>query len=107
MHEALIKDSLIRLSTATQLGKGGTAAGGQPSENRDAGQCENADTQAAIIAREIDTLDTLLAKERRSLHPQLVHFLAHRSYAKALAFLGGETDGIPASARRKINEKNA
>jgi len=85
MNEALIKDSLIRLSTATQAN----------------GQYENADEQAAIIAREIDALDALLAQERRSLHPQLAHFLENRSYAKALTFLGGETEGIPASARRQ------
>jgi len=93
MSETLIKDSLIRLSTATQ-----------PSgnyENAGHGQCENTNAQAAIIARELDSLDTLLARQRHSLHPQLVHFLANRSYAKALAFLGGEGGEIPASARRK------
>lgn len=26
------------------------------------------------------------------LHPQLVHFLGNRSYAKALMYLGGESD---------------
>ena len=31
------------------------------------------------------------------LHPQLVHFLEKRSYAKALLSLGGETD-IPVGA---------
>jgi len=98
MSEALIKDSLIRLSTATK------ACGNY--ENAGHGQCENTNAQAAIIAREIDALDALLAKERRTLHPQLTHFLANRSYAKALAFLGGETEGIPTSARRKINAPN-
>jgi hypothetical protein len=31
------------------------------------------------------------------LHPQLVHFLENRSYAKAVMFLGGQTD-IPVGA---------
>jgi hypothetical protein len=35
-------------------------------------------------------LDTALAQGRGVLHPQLVHFLERRSYAKALMFLGGE-----------------
>jgi len=94
MIEALIKDSLIRLSAATQ------SRGNY--ENAGHGQCENTNAQAAIIARELDVLDALLAKERRNLHPQLTHFLANRSYAKALAFLGGETEGIPAAARGKL-----
>jgi len=93
MTEALIKDSLIRLSTATRSRENSATAS--------VGQCQNTAEQAAIIAREIDALDALLAKERLALHPQLVHFLANRSYAKALAFLGGEAEGIPASARRK------
>jgi hypothetical protein len=37
-------------------------------------------------------LDGCLEQERTTLHPQLVHFLENRSYAKALMFLGGETD---------------
>jgi len=100
MTETLIKDSLIRLSTATQSNSNCVSAKGERSENGTNGTDAQA-SQAAIITREIDTLDALLAKERRSLHPQLVHFLANRSYAKALAFLGGETAGIPASARRQ------
>ena len=52
-----------------------------------------------VIAREMARLDDLLAESRAAggLHPQLDHFLGNRSYAKALMFLGGETD-IPAGA---------
>lgn len=49
------------------------------------------------VAREMGRLEDLLGQSRSSLHPQLVHFLERRSYAKALMFLGGETD-IPAGA---------
>jgi hypothetical protein len=42
-------------------------------------------------------LDDWAAKAGRDLHPQLAHFLERRSYAKALAFLGGAED-IPAGA---------
>lgn len=37
-------------------------------------------------------LDSLVAEKRDKLHPQLVHFLERRSYAKALMYLGGESD---------------
>jgi hypothetical protein len=43
----------------------------------------------AVISRTLGELEALLATHRESLHPQLVHFLAGRSYAKALAYLGG------------------
>ena len=49
-----------------------------------------ADGQA--IAEEMTKLDDYLARGRAGLHPQLVHFLENRSYAKALMFLGGDTD---------------
>lgn len=49
------------------------------------------------ISAEMGRLDDLLAGGRRDLHPQLAHFLERRSYAKALQFLGGETD-IPVGA---------
>jgi len=49
------------------------------------------------IGRDMERLDGFLASGRDALHPQLVHFLEHRSYAKALMFLGGETD-IPVGA---------
>ncbi len=44
------------------------------------------------VAEEMARLDDFLAQGRLALHPQLVHFLENRSYAKALMFLGGETD---------------
>jgi hypothetical protein len=49
------------------------------------------------IADEMTKLDDYLERGRAGLHPQLVHFLENRSYAKALMFLGGETD-IPVGA---------
>ncbi len=49
------------------------------------------------IATEMSRLDDFLLRGRAQLHPQLVHFLERRSYAKAVMFLGGETD-IPVGA---------
>jgi len=49
------------------------------------------------VAEEMARLDDFLAQGRLALHPQLVHFLENRSYAKALMFLGGETN-IPVGA---------
>jgi len=49
------------------------------------------------VAVEMARLDDLLAQNRAVLHPQLIHFLQNRSYAKAAMFLGGETD-IPVGA---------
>ena len=54
-----------------------------------------ADGQA--IADQMARLDDYLERGRAGLHPQLVHFLENRSYAKAVMFLGGETD-IPVGA---------
>ncbi len=68
--ETEIKDSLATLLAAIK------AADGQ--------------TVAAEMAR----LDEMVARTRAGLHPQLVHFLENRSYAKAAMFLGGDT-GIP------------
>ncbi|WP_255558845.1 hypothetical protein [Horticoccus luteus] len=51
----------------------------------------------AVVMMETTKLDDLLANHRAALHPQLRHFLEGRSYAKALMFLGGETD-IPVGA---------
>ncbi len=45
-----------------------------------------------VIAEEMAKLDAALERGRMGLHPQIVHFLAQRSYAKALMFLGGETN---------------
>ena len=64
--EAQIKDSLTKLMAAIK------AADGQ------------------VIADEMTRLDEFVARGRPGLHPQLVHFLENRSYAKALMFLGGE-----------------
>jgi hypothetical protein len=50
-----------------------------------------------VIAEEMARLDGFAEQGKLSLHPQLVHFLQRRSYAKALMFLGGETD-IPVGA---------
>ncbi len=50
-----------------------------------------------IVGAEMARLDELLAKNRATLHPQLVHFLQNRSYPKAMMFLGGKTD-IPVGA---------
>lgn len=52
---------------------------------------------AQVVAAEMAKLDDFLAQGRTTLHPQLVHFLQNRSYAKAVMFLGGETD-IPVGA---------
>jgi hypothetical protein len=51
------------------------------------------------ISSALNELDALFAAHRDTLHPQLAHFLAGRSYAKALAYLGGgdELDAKPAS----------
>ena len=45
-----------------------------------------------VIADEMARLDELLSRGRAGLHPQLVHFLENRSYAKALMFLGGDAN---------------
>ena len=56
-------------------------------------------TDGTVVAAEMGRLDDFLEQGRAAggLHPQLVHFLEKRSYAKALMFLGGETD-IPVGA---------
>lgn len=46
----------------------------------------------AVIGAEMERLDGFLEAGRGRLHPQLVHFLEKRSYAKAVMFLGGESD---------------
>jgi hypothetical protein len=50
-----------------------------------------------VIADQMVKLDEYVSRGRAGLHPQLLHFLENRSYAKALMFLGGETD-IPVGA---------
>jgi len=49
-------------------------------------------SEGQVIASEMAKLDDFLAKGHGTLHPQLLHFLQNRSYAKALMFLGGESD---------------
>ncbi len=51
------------------------------------------------ISAALTQVEAELAAHRDELHPQLVHFLAGRSYAKALAYLGGadELTARPAS----------
>lgn len=71
--ETQIKDSLIALMAGIKAADGQT------------------------IADQMVRLDEFLARGRAGLHPQLVHFLENRSYAKALMFLGGDTD-IPVGA---------
>ncbi|MGH7958328.1 MAG: hypothetical protein ACREH8_15155 [Opitutaceae bacterium] len=66
--ETQIKDSLTALLAAIKAADGQT------------------------VADEMTRLDDFLARGRPGLHPQLVHFLENRSYAKALMFLGGDTD---------------
>ena len=66
--ETLIKDSLTALLAAIKAGDG------------------------QAIADLMVRLDDALERGRPGLHPQLVHFLENRSYAKALMFLGGESD---------------
>jgi hypothetical protein len=46
------------------------------------------------VSAEMERLEGMLARGRAGLHPQLVHFLENRSYAKAMMFLGGE-ENIP------------
>jgi hypothetical protein len=71
--ESEIKSTLLSLLTAIKRADGG------------------------VIANEMARLDDFLERGRGTLHPQLVHFLERRSYAKAVMFLGGETD-IPVGA---------
>lgn len=66
--ESQIKEALISLLAAIKAADGPTVAG------------------------EMTKLDGWLEQSRAKLHPQLVHFLEKRSYAKALMFLGGESD---------------
>jgi hypothetical protein len=71
MEDAQIKDSLIALLNGIKNSDG------------------------AVIVREMAALDEAVSPARSGMHPQLEHFLQRRSYAKALAFLGGEE--IPAN----------
>ncbi|MBC8041671.1 MAG: hypothetical protein H7Y06_14100 [Opitutaceae bacterium] len=66
--ETQIKDSLITLLDAIKASNG------------------------TVVVDEMEKLDKFLDEGRTTLHPQLVHFLEKRSYAKAVMFLGGESD---------------
>jgi hypothetical protein len=66
--ETQIKDSLTALLSAIKTADGQT------------------------VADEMAKLDEYVSRGRAGLHPQLVHFLENRSYAKALMFLGGDTN---------------
>lgn len=61
------------------------------------GGIKNSDSGA--ISAALNEVEGLLSVHRADLHPQLVHFLEGRSYAKALAWLGGgdEQEAKPAS----------
>ena len=50
------------------------------------------DSNAKIVTEEMARLDDFAARGRLVLHPQLLHFLNNRSYAKAAMFLGGVAD---------------
>lgn len=50
------------------------------------------ESNGEVVVREMTRLDGFLERGRSSLDPQLVHFLSQRSYAKAVMFLGGESD---------------
>ena len=67
MPHELIKASLLRFQTAVKTG------------------------DRPALSAALNELEALLAAHRDTLHPQLQHFLEGRSYAKALAFLGGES----------------
>lgn len=49
-------------------------------------------SNATVVAAEMTRLDDFAVRGAATLHPQLLHFLERRSYAKAVMFLGGESD---------------
>jgi hypothetical protein len=46
-------------------------------------------SDGAVVSSALGELEKLRSRHQAVLHPQLAHFLANRSYAKALAYLGG------------------
>lgn len=56
-------------------------------------------SDGAAVSAALNEIESLQVAHGAELHPQLQHFLAGRSYAKALAYLGGadELDARPAS----------
>ena len=74
MTEAKILDALQRFDAAAKAGDG------------------------PGISAALNDVEALHAAHGRELHPQLAHFLEGRSYAKALAWLGGQSEfGRPSS----------
>lgn len=75
MPETKIKEALIRLHVGIK------------------------DSDGPEISEALIELEKLLATHEADISPQLQHFLAGRSYAKALAYLGGgaELTAKPAS----------
>ena len=63
-----IKDSLLRFNAAVK-------SGDRPG-----------------LSAALNELEAQLAAHRDQLHPQLLHFLEGRSYAKALSWLGGTSE---------------
>jgi hypothetical protein len=59
-----------------------------------------AKADGAAISAQTARLDELLARHRAALHPQLAHFLARRSYPKALQWLSGATPAAGTCAPR-------
>jgi len=45
-----------------------------------------------VISSALNEIEKLQAEHAAELHPQLQHFLSGRSYAKALAYLGGDME---------------
>lgn len=66
MAETQVKEALIRFNAAIKNSDG------------------------AALSAALGDLEVLLGRHRADLHPQLVHFLEGRSYAKAAAWLGAE-----------------
>ncbi|MGA3008240.1 MAG: hypothetical protein ABSE59_10150 [Opitutaceae bacterium] len=54
----------------------------------------------SVVAAQTAKLDELLMRHRETLPPQLAHFLERRSYAKALAWLGGTAPAAGACSPR-------
>lgn len=74
MPEVQIKQALQQFDSAVKSGDGGG------------------------ISSSLAQLEVLLGAHRAEIHPQLVHFLEGRSYAKALAYLGGQSEFVKPSS---------
>ena len=61
----------------------------------------------SVISTALNEVEALLTAHRAEMHPQLVHFLEGRSYAKALLWLGGDSAfAKPASPPGGCGTKN-